>query len=107
MSGRRWSYKVVQVKPKLFGARTADVEAALTQHGQAGSSSTPSRSASTAGSTSRRKSDMRTSTKSFAAVAIVLLIAATAATGARAAPPPTDVALQLLDRLDAGSYESA
>ncbi|GAB1595413.1 DUF4177 domain-containing protein [Lysobacter claricitrinus] len=36
MSGRRWSYKVVQVKPRLFGARTADVEAALAQHGQAG-----------------------------------------------------------------------
>lgn len=36
MSGQRWSYKVVQVKPKLFGARTGDVEAVLTQHGLAG-----------------------------------------------------------------------
>ncbi|AXK72378.1 DUF4177 domain-containing protein [Lysobacter sp. TY2-98] len=36
MSGRRWSYKVVQVKPRMLGLRTEDVEATLAQLGQAG-----------------------------------------------------------------------
>ena len=36
MSGRRWSYKVVQVKRSCSARAQADVEAVLAQHGQAG-----------------------------------------------------------------------
>lgn len=36
MNGRRWQYKVVQVNPKLFGARAAAVEAVLAPLGQQG-----------------------------------------------------------------------
>lgn len=36
MSSRRWSYKVVQVKPRMLGLRSGDVEATLAQLGQTG-----------------------------------------------------------------------
>ena len=36
MSGRRWTYKVVQVRPRWLGLRTDAVEAALAPLGQAG-----------------------------------------------------------------------
>jgi dienelactone hydrolase len=51
---------------------------------------------------------MRKPSNATAAIAIVLLIVgAAAARAAQAAPPAVDVAMQLLDRLDAGQYDAA
>jgi hypothetical protein len=36
MTGRRWTYKVVRVKPRMLGVRPEAIEAALAPLGQAG-----------------------------------------------------------------------
>ena len=36
MTGRRWAYKVVRLKPRMLGVRAETIEAALAPLGQAG-----------------------------------------------------------------------